>query len=181
MTSVYIGSVYIGLDAGHGTVSEAEHWLDDVLTATGLDAEDGVVACTHLVRAPWPHVAVSIAVPGPTVPAGLPEVPEPLARAAEQARAEHVAGRSGRASHFPGRERLKGTLTVADLVAVSAIDAVVVLGAPPPAPDTVVDTRDFIRPQWRDGRLTLVTTAAPDGRIAPFEVPNPTPCCADHA
>jgi hypothetical protein len=177
--------VYIGLDAGHGTVAEAEHWLDDVLAATGLDDEDGVVACTHLVRASWPHVAVSIAVPGipgqTVVPPGLPEVPEPLAGAAEQARAEHVAGRSGRASHFPGRESLKGTLTVADLVAGSAIDAVVVLGAPPPAPDTVVDTRDFVRPQWRDGRLTLVTTPAPDGRIAPFEVPDPTPCCADHA
>lgn len=172
--------VHVGLDAGHGTVAEAEHWLDDVLAATGLDGVDGLVACTHLVRAPWPHVAVSIAVPGTEVPDGLPEVPQPLAGPAEQARAEHVAGRSGRASHFPGRDALRGTLTVADLVAASAIDTVVVLGAPPPGPDTVVDTRDFVRPQWRDGRLTLVTTPASDGRIAPFEVPHPTPCCATH-
>ncbi|GIJ66763.1 hypothetical protein [Virgisporangium ochraceum] len=173
--------VYIGLDAGHGTVAEAEHWLDDVLAATGLDLVDGVVACTHLVRTPWPHVAVSLAVPGPSVPDGLPGVPDPLARAAEVARAAHASGRSGRASHFPGRDRLTGTRTVADLLAASAIEAVVVLGAPPPRPETPVQTRDFVRPQWTDGRLTLVTTPAADGHLAPFEVPNPTPCCAQHA
>jgi len=172
--------VYIGLDAGHGTVAEAEHWLDDVLAATGLDGDDGLVACTHLVQAPWPHVAVSLAVPGHAVPVGLPEVPEPLAPAAERARDEHAAGRSGRAARFPGREHLTGTRTVAELIADSAIDAVVVLGAPPAGPETEVETRDFVRPQWKDGRLTLVTTPAPEGRIAPFEVPNPTPCCADH-
>lgn len=173
-------SLYVGLDAGHGTVAEAEHWLDDVLAATGLDLVEGVVACTHLVRAPWPHVAVSLAVPGAVVPDGLPAVPEPLAGAADLARTQHAAGRSGRASHFPGRDGLRGSLTVAEVVAASAIDAVVVLGAPPPRPDTLVETRDFVRPQWMDGRLTLVTAPAMNGRLAPFEVPNPTPCCAQH-
>jgi hypothetical protein len=65
----------------------------------------------------------------------------------------------------------------------SAIERVVVLGLPdrPEAPpDTVLDTRAFVRPQWMDGRLTLVAMPTPDGHIAPFEVPNPTPCCADH-
>jgi hypothetical protein len=28
---------------------------------------------------------------------------------------------------------------------------------------------------------TLVAAPAPGGRIAPFEVPDPTPCCADHS
>lgn len=173
-------AVHLGLDAGHGTVAEAEHWLDDVLAATGLDGVDGVVACTHLVRAPWPHVAVSLAVPGAEIPDGLPAVPEPLARAAGQARAEHLAGRSGRACHFPGRDALTGTLTVAALLTRSAIDEVVVLGAPPPGPDTLVDTRNHVRPRWSGGRLTLVTTPGPQGRIAPWELPSPTPCCAHH-
>lgn len=172
--------VYIGLDAGHGTVAQAEHWLDEVLEAAGLDIVDGVIGCTHLVRTPWPHVAVSLAVPGPVPPIGLPDVPQPLTEAASRAAAEHATGRSGRASHYPGRQRLTGTMSVADIVAGSAIDAVVVLGSPPPAPETVVETRDFIRPQWMEGTLTLVTTPAADGRIAPFEVPNPTPCCANH-
>jgi hypothetical protein len=28
--------------------------------------------------------------------------------------------------------------------------------------------------------MTLLAMPAPGGRIAPAEVPNPTPCCADH-
>ena len=83
--------------------------------------------------------------------------------------------------HYPGVDALTGTVTVADLLAHSAIERVVVLGsAEAPAPDTLVDTRDFVRTQWMDGRLNLVAMPAPHGRIAPFEVPNPTPCCAAH-
>ena len=66
------------------------------------------------------------------------------------------------------------------MLAASAIDEVVVLGGPPCAPDTLIDTRDFVRPQFRDGRRGLMATPAPGGLIAPFEVPNPTPCCANH-
>jgi hypothetical protein len=83
--------------------------------------------------------------------------------------------------HYPGDDALTGTVTVADLLARSAIERVVVLGsAEDPATDVLVDTRDFIHPQWMDGRLTLMAMPAPDGRIGPFEVPNPTPCCAAH-
>ncbi|HYN95169.1 MAG TPA: hypothetical protein VES42_15075, partial [Pilimelia sp.] len=83
--------------------------------------------------------------------------------------------------HYPGRDRLVGELTVAELLSASAIDRVEVLGGSPPAPDTVLVTRDFVRPQWRTGALVLTATPAGGGRIAPFEVRNPTPCCADHA
>ncbi|WP_163506359.1 hypothetical protein [Fodinicola acaciae] len=113
----------------------------------------GEIACTHLVRGDAPHVAVTIA-------------------------DEPVDG--GRAVRFPGVEALTGTLTVADLLEKSAIDQVRVIGGAPATPETLVDTRDFVRPLWMDGVLTLVCTPAAGGRIAPFEVPNPTPCCADH-
>ena len=53
-------------------------------------------------------------------------------------------------------------------------------GGEPPPPHTPVDTRDFVRPEWRDGVLTLVAMPAATG-LAPFEVANPTPCCADHS
>ncbi|MCW2918330.1 MAG: transposase, OrfB family protein [Actinomycetia bacterium] len=49
-----------------------------------------------------------------------------------------------------------------------------------PPSHTPVDTRDFVRPEWRDGVLTLVAMPAVTG-LAPFEVANPTPCCAEHA
>ncbi|MFD0817483.1 hypothetical protein ACFQ0D_03925, partial [Micromonospora zhanjiangensis] len=96
------------------------------------------------------------------------------------AAAHHAAGHAGRAVWFPGVRELTGVLPVATLLAVSAIDQVAVLGGPPAGPDTLLDTRDFVRPQYCDGRLVLTATPAPGGLIAPFEVPNPTPCCAAH-
>jgi hypothetical protein len=172
-------TVYFGLDGGHGTVTEAEHWLGE-LVAGSIPSVDGLVACTHLTREPWPHVAVSLAVLDALVPTGLPPVPPPLVRAAARARAEHATRRAGRAVVYPGRDRLTGLMSVAEIVDTSAIERVVALGVPAPSPGTVVETRDFVRPQWMHGQLTLVTTAAAHGRIAPFEVPNPTPCCANH-
>lgn len=113
----------------------------------------GEIVCTHLVRDGSPRVAVTMS-------------------------DEPVDG--GRAVRYPGVEALTGTLTVAELLATSAIDRVAVIGGASATPETLVDTRDFVRPQWTDGVLTLVCTPAPGGRIAPFEVPNPTPCCVDH-
>jgi hypothetical protein len=143
-----------------------------------------VLACTHLAYRPTPHVAVSLALPDGAVPAErlatLPAVAPQLSEAAEQAAADHAAGRAGRAVLYPGMDQLTGTLTVAQVLGSSAIDRITVIGGPPPQPDTLVDTRGFVRPQWRDGALTLVTTPVAGERIAPFELPNPTPCCADH-
>ena len=45
------------------------------------------------------------------------------------------------------------------------------------AQDDVVATRAFVRPLCRGGRLVLPVLPAGRGRLAPFEVPNPTPCC----
>jgi hypothetical protein len=176
--------VIVGLDLGHAGVREAEHWLHDLVRRLGLPAGgDGVLACTHLVQAPYPHVAASLAAPAPLDAATLPAVLDDLAPAAAHAAGEHAARRSGRAVVFPGVDRLVGTLSVERVLAASAIERVTVLGTAGPAPDpeTLVETRDFVRPLWLDGRLTLVTMPAAGGRVAPFEVPNPTPCCADHA
>jgi hypothetical protein len=87
----------------------------------------------------------------------------------------------GRAVVFPGVESLTGIRTIGEVLASSAIERVVVLGGggEPPAKQEL-DTRDFVRPQWMDGRLTLVAQPARDGRLVPFESPTPTPCCADH-
>jgi hypothetical protein len=174
--------MYLGLDLGHESERAAEHWLYDLVHQLGRPA--GVLACTHLTYRPAPHVAVSLALPDGAVtaerPAALPPVTPELREAAGLAAAEHEAGRAGRAVLFPGVDRLTGALTVAEVLATSAIDRITVIGGAPPQADTVVDTHDFVRPHWRDGVLTLIAMPAPGGRIAPFEVPNPTPCCADH-
>jgi hypothetical protein len=159
----------LGFDLGHRGTVEAEHWL----TSLPLPAEGSPVACTHFVHGPDPRVVVTIA--GASASWG-PAASE----AAAAAVADHRAGRGGRAVLFPGVRSLTGTMTVATMLAESAIDEVVVLGGPPCSPDTLIDTRDFVRPQYRDGRLVLMATPAPGGMIAPFEVPNPTPCCANH-
>jgi hypothetical protein len=169
---------FYGLSRGHESTSQAEHWLVELVSLLGTPA--GTVACTHFVRTPYPHVAVSLAVPSTCDATRLPTVDPDLKDAAARAMTEHVSRHAGRAVIYPGVDRLVGTLTVADLLERSAIEQIVVLGGPEPAADTLVDTRDFVRPEWRAGRLTLVATPAPGGRIAPFEIPNPPQCCADH-
>lgn len=165
----------VGYSAGHPDDPAAEHWLAGPAVPSGVG-----YACTHLVRAPYPHVAVSLQLPSGVDAGALPAVPPELASAARQAAAEHRDRTAGRAVLFPGVDRLVGTLTVAELLALSAIDRIHVLGGPPAGPDALVQTRDFVRPHWEHGRLTLTVAPVAGGRLAPFEVPDPTGCCADH-
>ena len=81
---------------------------------------------------------------------------------------------------FEGAERLRGTIAVQAIVAGSAIDRVVILGGMAAVPEMLVDTRDHVRPIWRDGVLTLVTQFGRGGVLVPFEPPNNRPCCEDH-
>ncbi|MEU6538980.1 hypothetical protein [Streptomyces sp. NPDC047000] len=110
--------------------------------------------------------------------------------AAALAAGEHGGRLGGRAVLYPGSDRLTGTVTVAEVLGLSAVERITVIGAPAgpggpddggPDPATPVLTRDHVRPEWRDGRLTLALVPAVGGTLAPFEVPDPTPCCADHA
>ena len=87
---------------------------------------------------------------------------------------------AGRAVLFPGSDLLVGTLSVASIIALSAIDRVDVLGGGPAAGDTLVETGDFVRPHYVGDELVLVTTPAAGGVLVPFERRNPTPCCAGH-
>jgi hypothetical protein len=153
----------LGLSLGHRELSEADHWIRSLHPAPAL-------ACTHLVRLPFPHVAISLT--GAEVPATAPELRE----AAELA----ATGGSGRAVLFPGVAKLIGVLTVAEVLGLSAIDRIEVLGGGTPDPSTPIDTGDFVRPQWRAGELVLSTTPAVGGRLVPFETRNPTPCCGEH-
>ncbi len=109
------------------------------------------VACTHLRPSPHPHVAVTL---------------------------DAAAG--GRAVRFPGVDALVGTLTVAQVLAASAIQRIEILGGEPADPAALLDTRDHVRPQWRDGELVLTVMPAAGGRLVPFETRHPTPCCAAH-
>ncbi|MGW5639490.1 hypothetical protein ACWEWQ_32575, partial [Streptomyces sp. NPDC003832] len=52
--------------------------------------------------------------------------------------------------------------------------------ADPPAPSARLTTREHVRPHWQSGTLVLTAMPAAGGTLVPFEVPEPTPCCADH-
>lgn len=168
----------IGLDAGRHSVRDAER----LLTALPLGA--ATMACTHFIRTGTPHVALSVSVPDDVDPTALePEISfaagdlrrGPLAASAALAAAAHGTG--GRAVLFPGSAMLTGTVAVADVLARTAIDEIRVLGG---GSHARLLTRDFVRPEWTDGRLVLAATPVGPDTIAPFELPNPTPCCADH-
>jgi hypothetical protein len=152
-----------GVSLGHRELKEADHWI------LSLDPAP-VLACTHLVREPFAHVAISL-----TTTETYATAP-PLAAGAEAA----LRGKSGRAVIFPGWDRLAGSMTVGEVLSVSAIDRVEVLGGEPFDETEILDTQDFVRPQFRNGELVLTIVPAVGGVMRPFEVPNPTPCCANH-
>jgi hypothetical protein len=163
------------VDAGVKDLRAADHLLHSL--AAELDLPEGAFGCTHLVRGERPRVVLSLTLPS-----------EPLLRTAQErlAAGGHevapgIPDAVGRAVLYPGVSMLTGTLTIADVLSRSAITRVTVLGAPgQPAPDTLLLTADHVRPVWQDGELVLTAMPAVGGTLVPFEVPDPTPCCADH-
>ncbi|WP_181802824.1 hypothetical protein [Streptomyces shenzhenensis] len=187
----------IGVDAGTATPREADHLIHELRDRLTLPA--GAFACTHLFRTGERRgTTISLTLPAvdaatvwqellTTLPAGtglvLGERSHGPAEAVGTARQAAAAPPStGRAVLYPGVERLTGTVTVADVLDRTAIEHLVVLGAPAgELPGTArVWTQNHVRPEWRAGILTLTLVPAAGGLLAPFEVPNPTPCCADH-
>ena len=163
------------VDADVRDLRTADHLLHTL--ATELALPEGAFGCTHLVRGDRPRVVLSLTLPS-----------EPLLRTAQErltARKYEVSHAQpdalGRAVIYPGVSSLTGNLTIADLLARSAIDRVTVLGTPgQPSPHTRLMTGNHVRPQWQNGELVLTTMPAVGGTLVPFEVPDPTPCCADH-
>ncbi|WP_151475484.1 hypothetical protein [Streptomyces albicerus] len=161
----------ITVDAGVRDLRAADHLLLEL--AAELALPEGEFGCTHLVRGERPRVVFSFATAS-----------EETTRRLTAKGYEVTTGAPdevGRAVVYPGAASLTGTVTVAELLSSSAIDRVTVLGSPdqPPGDQRVV-TRDHVRPQWQDGELVLTLMPAAGGVLVPFEVPDPTPCCADH-
>jgi hypothetical protein len=162
------------VDAGIRDLRAADHLLHSL--AAELSVSEGAFGCTHLVRGDRPRVAVSLTLPSP-----LPRTARERLTARGHEVSEGLPDAVGRAVIYPGVASLTGTLTIAELLDRSAIDRVTVLGAPGrPDPRTSMVTRDHVRPQWQDGALVLTAMPAAGGTLVPFEVPDPTPCCADH-
>jgi hypothetical protein len=191
-------STWIGLDRGDPDVAAAEHLATEIAETFGLTVS---VACTHLVKAPFGHVAASLEVAGALSEAEqaalLGELaarriavsidaddlqfagPDEFISGALDSGAAHHDATSGRAFRFPGEVELRGRLSVDEILAESAVRRVEDLSG---AIDqvTLVETRDHVRPQYLMGALTLLTTPRSDGCVQPFESPTPHECCGEH-
>ncbi|MER5197268.1 hypothetical protein ACWD3J_29280 [Streptomyces sp. NPDC002755] len=163
------------VDAGLRDLRAADHLLHSFAAELPL-TEEGF-GCTHLVRGERPRVVVSLA--------SESEEARDAVRAWLVAMAYEVTDGApdavGRAVLYRGAGLLRGTMTAGEVLSVSAIDRVTVLGsAGRPDPAARMVTRDHVRPSWQNGELVLTAMPAAGGTLVPFEVPEPTPCCADH-
>ena len=164
--------------------------VDEALAGSGAAAE---VVCTYTdSTAPFPSTGVAVrlsaepADPAATLVALSRTLGGPVVRSAEctnpgtqlavAAVQAASAGTAGRCVRFPGQAEVSGKLSTADLVTATAIDELVGVGVAV-TPDHLVDTRDFLRPTWSGGRLTLVVEQAAGGVLKPFEVGSPHECC----
>ena len=191
----------VGLDVALRHERDADAVGVRLAQALPVAWRDSLVVATHLVPGDPRHVALSVEAPtdadsvwqavvDAAAAGGLAEpalalgdrtagAEEHVAHARTAASA-HLARSSGRAVVVPGVTTLPGALTVAEVLDRTAIDAVQVLAGGVASPGTLLLTRDFVRPRWSQGALVLHVQPAAGGVLVPFEVPNPTPCCADH-
>jgi hypothetical protein len=194
--------VIIAIDANSRDAVEAEHLLHELLGPLPSAVSAPVVACTHVVSGgDRPHLAVSIssttdlsdhvrawcadravgsAITHPG--ASEPELagPSELVRGAYLAAVECALSTTGRLVRWPGRAQAQGILTAADLRDRCGIDDVEALGNLPVEDDSRIDTRNFIRPIRRAGRVVLQVQPAAGGVLIPFELEHQQSCCADH-
>jgi hypothetical protein len=190
--------VIIAIDADSSDTAAADHLLYDLIDGLAQP----VVALTHLVPGDdRPHVAVSLtstadladpvrelvaernvglAVTRPG--ASEPELagPSRLVRGAYVAAVEAALGTTGRAVRWPGHEQAHGVLPAAELRTRCGIDQLEDIGGVPVEDGTLIDTRDFLRPVRRDGRLVLQVQPAAGNVLIPCELQHQQDCCADH-
>lgn len=187
--------VVLAVDSPLTSLAGAEHALLGLGRQVTLPAD--AFLCTHMVRDDQPHYAFSLtsydedAVD--VVRATFDDWPSAVSRddrpsassgytpGLHLATTQALAANGGRCVRFPGQDRVVGTPTVAEVLAQSAIQRLEVLGGQPANASDVLHSRDFVRPLWRAGALVLPVLPSGPGAVAPFEVPDPTPCCGEHA
>lgn len=184
---------WLGLDRGDRDLQDLE-----AAALTLGDAVGATVVLTHVVRDGAAYHAASVAgggvAPGPDVltaaaagaggalvllldaddaPAWSVGDPDRRPSAAVVAGA-HRERAGGRAVRFPGDGALLGTVAVADIPAVSAVEAVDVVGG---AGDEAVLHADHpVRPAFLDGALRLAAVRASGGVLIPHERPRAHEC-----
>jgi hypothetical protein len=194
-----VSTIALAVDTRARNLAAADHVvhaLDHVLAEVAPERA-GYVASTHFVGAEDRHVAVAASWEGELDPellsralakafpdaavlvAGAATGTNELADGVRTAVDEHRSRRAGRLARFPGQAEIERRLTVAEVLAVSCVDEVKGLAGVEVGPDSELDLTGFVRPQWQDGRCTVVVQPAIHG-LVPFEVRDQIPCCSAH-
>ncbi|MFC4070265.1 hypothetical protein [Actinoplanes subglobosus] len=151
---------HFGVSLGHLTEGSAEAWIRTL----GLPA--AAQACTHRAQFPFPHVAVSVALPtGVSRPVEM--AGSAFLEAAAAASAAHASGRSGRAIHYRGWSAISGRVTVGDVLATTEVVRVIARNTHAAPGDTLAAGRG-LTPHWMDGELTILAEPGPDGTLIPL-------------
>ena len=153
------------------------------LDGSGLEGSGSLAGVTALVEALAGLVPASgaVAATAPVLTDGISRGHDSTAlTGAWVALAAAATGTSGRLVHFPGEDVLTGRLTVADVLAGSVVDEIVVVGGSPHTQATVIDTLDFVRPRLEAGRVRLLVQPGAGGMVVPFDREHQHRCCEDH-
>ncbi|WP_433796566.1 hypothetical protein [Actinoplanes sp. CA-252034] len=151
---------HFGVSLGHLTEGSAEAWVRSLRLPA--DAQ----ACTHPAELPFPHVAISVALPaGLALPAEVAGTA--FMQAAIAAGSAHAAGRSGRAIHYRGRSTSSGRVTVGEVLSTTDIVRVNARDTPAEA-DDVLEAGRGLTPHWIAGELTVLAERRPDGLLVPL-------------
>lgn len=89
-----------------------------------------------------------------------------------------LAGELGRAVVYPGVELLTGAVAAAQVTELTGINQVTAMGGEL-GPDTMLQTRDHVRPTRHQGHWRLVVQPAIGGVMVPFEAPEQHDCCSE--
>ncbi len=177
---------WLGVDLGDAFAAEVDprgpldHHVLAAVAAAGVDADFVVI---HMLGPLAPGTpagwGVSVRSRGPLRSHPRARLLEALQGTASVTVAALSAGaRSGRCVRFPGQGSVSGRVTVADLLARTAIDRVAASGAPVSCSD-VVETGGHLRPCFEAGRLALRVGPAASGMLVPTETAVRHECCAD--
>jgi hypothetical protein len=188
-----VTSALLALDTPLTSLAETEHALLVLGQRVALPAD--TVLCTHMVRDGSPHYALSLLSEDQdllgavqlhladwpsAVSLDQPSASSSFSAGLQLATTEALSRTGGRSVRFPGWAGIVGSPTVADVIASSAIDQLELLGGGSVDGADVLHSRNFVRPLWKHGRLVLPVMPSGPAAVAPFEVPDPTPCCGEH-
>jgi hypothetical protein len=188
----------LGISALHARRLDCEHLLTQVLAA--VPGPDGLIACTHLVSAPWRHEALSVEAPPRDLLALIPAVralgedvaavlldgentvtahgEQSRQAGAREAAIAHRDRTGGRAVVYPGLARLTGEVPVGAVLETTAIDRIVSMHGEYDEAAVLV-TGGYVRPRFEGGELVLHAGHDDPKRLIPWEVRTPTPCCGE--